>query len=201
MPVAASVQPLAAGRGRRAAAHRTLALLLYPAAMNHAIVLPLLLSTAALHAQTTLPPDIDNCGAIRLQIEARMRAGGIAQPALAVVEAGVARGMRVVGSCGNGRRQIVYLGNGGAVANAGVERSAAQATEQAAARAPATTPADNIPTECKDGSVVIGPDCDDPRAVRMTAAELAASLAPAPAAARASAASAAPAASAASAAR
>jgi len=40
-----------------------------------------------------------------------------------------------------------------------------------AARSPA--PGDSIPTECKDGSIVIGPDCDDPRAPRMTAAELA----------------------------
>jgi hypothetical protein len=36
---------------------------------------------------------------------------------------------------------------------------------------------DRIPTECKDGSVVLGPDCDDPAAVRMSADEIARSVA------------------------
>lgn len=166
--------------------------------MRHLPILPLLMLPLALAAQgpaavpapaTTLPP-ADNCGPIRQQIEQRFRAGGV-QPALAVVDAGLGAGGRIVGTCGNGRRQIVLLGQ--AAVGSGGDRPAARRTDaedraenradrpvEAPAERPAERePADKIPTECKDGSIVIGPHCDDPRAVRMTSAELAASLAPA----------------------
>lgn len=149
--------------------------------MKHALFLPLLLPLT-LHAQVTAPlaPPVDNCEPIRQQIEARFRAGGV-QPTLVVVDAagaGSAPVGRVVGTCGSGRRHIVRLGQTPlpvvAVAAPTVERMADRPVE----RAPQREPEDKIPTECKDGSIVIGPRCDDPRAVRMTSAELAASLAP-----------------------
>lgn len=169
--------------------------------MKHALFLPLLLTLLApiqALAQVTPPvPAADNCEPIRQQIEARFRAGGI-QAMLAVVDAGAAgsAGGRVVGTCGNGRRQIVRLGQAPlpAAATAATTAPAATAvpatsttattpaTDRPADRAPEREPADKIPTECKDGSIVIGPNCDDPRAVRMTSAELAASLPPAKAA-------------------
>lgn len=173
--------------------------------MRHALFLPLLLALQApAEAQVAPPlPAADNCEPIRQQIEARFRAGGV-QATLAVVDAAAAgtAGARVVGSCGNGRRQIVRLGQAPlpAGATAAPVTPAAPATpaaeprttERLADRAPEREPTDKIPTECKDGSIVIGPNCDDPRAVRMTSAELAASLAPAkPASSPAAAASAA----------
>lgn len=163
--------------------------------MKHALYLPLLLPLT-LHAQVPaqapaqVPAQVptvqaaDNCEPIRQQIEGRFRAGGV-QPVLVVTEAGSATAGRVVGTCGNGRRQIVRLSQAplpAATAPAPATSTAAaaeQATDRAADRAPEREPADKIPTECKDGSIVIGPNCDDPRAVRMTSAELAASLAPA----------------------
>lgn len=124
-------------------------------------------------------PAADNCEGIRQQIEARFRGGGIANPGLLVAPAGSSSGGRVVGSCASGSRQIVYTGPGAGSAAAApaaagttrmAERPAAAATAQPGT---ASTAADKIPTECKDGSIVIGPRCDDPRAVRMTSAEIA----------------------------
>jgi hypothetical protein len=153
--------------------------------MKHALFLTLLLPLA-LHAQVAAPlaPLVDNCEPIRQQIEARFRAGGV-QPTLVVVDAvgaGSAPVGRVVGTCGGGRRHIVRLGQtplpAVAVAAPAVERAPERPVERPVERAPQREPEDKIPTECKDGSIVIGPRCDDPRAVRMTSAELAASLAP-----------------------
>ncbi|MDH4393886.1 MAG: DUF1161 domain-containing protein [Aquabacterium sp.] len=162
--------------------------------MRH--ILPMLLGLAGLaHAQAPSQPRPDNCEAIRLQIEQRMRAGGVASPTLLVRPADAGGAGRVVGTCGNSTLQIVYLGGlsmqpaaamAGRVAPAVALRTTAPATPPAtppttpSATASLAGPADRIPTECKDGSIVIGPRCDDPRAVRMTAAELAAPAAAAP---------------------
>lgn len=147
--------------------------------MKHAV--PALLLLPALHVQAQA--QADNCEPIRLQIEGRFRAGGVANPVLVVLPAGGAGAGRVVGSCGNGSRQIVLQGTGAAATVATAPSPAPAATSARAtgsATAPATAP-DKIPTECKDGSIVIGPRCDDPRAVRMTSAEIAAAAdAPAP---------------------
>lgn len=159
--------------------------------MKHALFLPLL-SLLALHAQGQAPgqmlgqvpsqvPAADNCEPIRQQIEGRFRAGGV-QPVLVVIDAGSPTAGRIVGTCGSGRRQIVRLGQtplAAAAAPVPAERRADTTAAPATERAPEREPADKIPTECKDGSIVIGPNCDDPRAVRMTSAELAASLPPA----------------------
>ena len=89
----------------------------------------------------------DNCETIASQIEARMRAGGLPSPRLITVGRGTTTGGRVVGSCANGSRQIVLVGG-----------------SAAAGGAAASAPSDNIPTECKDGRVVRGPDCSRPAA-------------------------------------
>ena len=141
-------------------------------------------------------PPADNCEGIRLQIEGRFRGGGVANPGLLVVPAGSSGTGRVVGTCGSGSRQIVYTGPGAASqtgaaapAAAGSPRVAVdrQAAATATPSAVAQPVADKIPTECKDGSIVIGPRCDDPRAVRMTSAEIASLTAVAASAAPASA--------------
>lgn len=161
--------------------------------MKHLLFLPLLLPLAMVaqaqaQAQIQAPvAAVDNCESIRQQIEGRFRAGGV-QPVLVVIDAASTTAGRIVGTCGSGRRQIVRLGQTplptAAVpiersVDSGSNRPADQAVERAAERPAEREPADKIPTECKDGSIVIGPRCDDPRAVRMTSAALAASLAPA----------------------
>ena len=89
----------------------------------------------------------DNCEPIAQQIEARMRAGGLPTPRLIVVDKGTASAGRVMGSCANGSKQILQVA--GPASN---DRPS-----------PAS---DNIPTECKDGRVVRGPDCSKPAALR-----------------------------------
>lgn len=135
----------------------------------------------------------DNCDSIRAGIDERIRARGVSNFVLTIVEAGTAKVGRVLGSCGNGTRQIVQTLTDKptpppAPAAAAATPAAAPRVAPAAAMAPPPRddPADKIPTECKDGSIVIGPNCDNPRAVRMTKAQLEAA-APAPAASAASA--------------
>lgn len=82
-----------------------------------------------------------------------------------------------MGSCANGTRRIVLLAADRPAASPAKDPAPADRPEVAAApeQAPAAPPAanDGIPTECKDGSIVIGPDCNNPRAVRMTSSEIA----------------------------
>ena len=110
----------------------------------------------------------DNCEAIAGQIEARMRAGGLAAPRLITIDRGTAASGRVVGSCASGSKQIVLVGG-----------------SSHAASAPQVPPTDNIITECKDGRVVRGPDCSRPapRPRPAASAASAASADPAPPAA------------------
>ncbi len=78
----------------------------------------------------------DNCEAIRGAIEARIRAGGIANPVVTVVDAAQNAPGRVVGSCAMGSRKIVYLQGDAA------PRSSAP-----------------ILTECRDGSTPVDGRC------------------------------------------
>lgn len=139
------------------------------------------------------PAWADNCETIRDSIASRVRAGGLASASLLVVDAGTASTGRLVGSCANGTRQIVLLtadrpapaaardaapADRPPMATATTPATAATTTAAAVAAAepaPAASAAasDGIPTECKDGSIVIGPDCSNPRAVRMTSSEIA----------------------------
>ena len=123
----------------------------------------------------------DNCDAIKAQIESRFRSGGITSPKLEAVDAGSLKGARVVGTCASSTRQIVYLGSDrqAALPSTTGTASTAGAGISRAAPAPAAAP-DNIPTECKDGSIVIGPNCDNPRAARMSSNEIAGSVVAAP---------------------
>ena len=99
--------------------------------------LPLSLACSASHA--------DNCDAIQAQVEAKIRASGVAQFTLTAMDQAASASGRVVGSCANGSRKIVYL--------AGAKGAAAPA---AVPRKPAGEP---ILTECADGTVQLGGDC------------------------------------------
>ena len=105
----------------------------------------------------------DNCEPIRAQIEAKIRDAGVAVFTVTVVPNAAATVGEVVGSCDNGQKKIVYARGAGAA-------PAPAATPPAAARAPTSvppassrprrpTPASDILTECKDGSVSRGGSC------------------------------------------
>jgi Protein of unknown function (DUF1161) len=91
----------------------------------------------------------DNCEAIGAQIDARIRAAGTTNFTLTAVDTAASAAGKVVGSCAQGTRKIVYL-------QAGAPRGGASA---AAKPRPTTSRDSEILTECKDGSVSVGGDC------------------------------------------
>lgn len=97
-------------------------------------------SAAAGHAQGT------SCEDIRAQIDAKVRASGVNDFSLDILDADAPSSGRVVGSCELGTKKIVY------------ERSASgqQPAPQQVRPKPKSSP---IITECKDGSVSMGGDC------------------------------------------
>jgi hypothetical protein len=89
----------------------------------------------------------DNCDAVREGIEKKIRANGVAEFALEVIDAAASAPGKVVGSCARGTRTIVYRrGDPGA--------AAAPAAPAASIRAPAP-----VITECKDGSTPVNGQC------------------------------------------
>lgn len=103
----------------------------------------LLTALAALAAASA--SHADNCEPIRAQIDARYRAGGIQHFSLAVVDAAASAPGKVVGSCANGRKRIMFSAPG--------QPGAPASTPALAPRSAGEQP---ILTECKDGSVSYG---------------------------------------------
>lgn len=94
----------------------------------------------------------DNCDALRDQIEGRIWATGVTAFSVSVVDAAASAPGRVVGTCAQGRRKIVYLRlQPDGAAAAAPARTAAKPTSRAASA--------TVITECKDGSVSVGGDC------------------------------------------
>ena len=92
---------------------------------RHSVALVLFVASTASYA--------NNCETIRSQIEAKIRASGVASFTLSTVEADARVPGKVVGTCDLGTKKIVY--------------------------APSTSQGQPILTECKDGSVSRGGDC------------------------------------------
>jgi hypothetical protein len=93
------------------------------------------------------------CDALRTTIDARIRASGVARYTLTTVEADAKADGKVVGTCEQGKKKIVYQRNGA---------SAPAPSAEAGSRptGSATRPRDeHIETECKDGTVSRGGDC------------------------------------------
>lgn len=84
-----------------------------------------------------------NCDSIAAGIDARMRAGGLLNVQLQVVDVATSAPGRVVGSCDRGSKKIVQVG--------------AAASAAAATRPPSRD--SGIITECKDGRVITQGDC------------------------------------------
>jgi hypothetical protein len=112
---------------------------------KHAILLTLLLAGTASAAST--------CEELRTQIEAKIRANGVASFSVGVVDAGASAPGRVVGSCDRGARKIVYVQH--PPAGSGTPGDATPG------RPPAPEKRDPVPilTECADGTVKVNGDC------------------------------------------
>jgi len=85
--------------------------------------------------------DDNNCEAIRTLIDTKVRASGVSDFALSVVAADAQVGGRVVGSCDLGTKKIMY------------DKASSPIL------APEQPKANQILTECRDGSVSLGGDC------------------------------------------
>lgn len=129
--------------------------------LKHALplaLLPLLMATA--HA--------NNCDAIKADIDARVRAGGLSNHSLSVVDKSAPAAGRVVGSCDQGSKKILMT----QPALPGQPARPAQAASGPVAAVPVagtrrdnrrSSATDDILTECKDGSIITGPDCSKAR--------------------------------------
>ena len=104
--------------------------------------------SALLALFTTAGASAGTCEALRAQIETRIRAAGVAVFTLEVVDAGHTAAGKVVGTCDQGAKKIVYA-----------QGQSANRPPSVAAKPPATPRSDAILTECKDGSVSVGGDC------------------------------------------
>jgi hypothetical protein len=101
------------------------------------------------------------CEALRGQIDAKIRASGVASFELEVIDMGaLGNGGRVVGRCDNGRSKIVYRQRGMAGAGVGAASAPKPASRHAsAAGAPPRPAAPPMLTECRDGTVSLGGTC------------------------------------------
>ena len=88
-----------------------------------------------------------NCESIRDQIDAKIRAAGVASFTLNIVDAGATAPGRNLGSCDRGSKKIMYIVAGSADAGA-------SAPAKPHKRGP-----DGVLTECKDGTVSLGGPC------------------------------------------
>lgn len=93
------------------------------------------------------------CEELAAQIDAKIRAAGVAQFTLTTVDAAADAGGRVVGTCELGTKKIVY--------EPGPTHGAVPATRPAQQPAPAPARPRDEPmlTECRDGTVKMGGDC------------------------------------------
>ena len=89
-----------------------------------------------------------SCETLRSEIEAKIRASGVAEFTVSVVDAASAAPGKVVGTCDRGAKKLVY-----------VQRAAGGAEPAASAAPPSARRPAAVLTECKDGSVEMNSDC------------------------------------------
>jgi hypothetical protein len=92
----------------------------------------------------------DNCDVIKAQIDTKIRGSGLANFELSVAEPDATAHGRVVGSCANGTRRIVFKVGAGA---------SAPVASMTASRKPIPAARDAILTECLDGTMSVGGTC------------------------------------------
>lgn len=93
------------------------------------------------------------CDALRAEVESKIRNSGVAQFSVSIVEAGASNPGRIVGTCDQGKRKLLY-----AQARSPGAATTAAAAPSAAAPRPAKK-VEPILTECKDGSASMNSDC------------------------------------------
>jgi Protein of unknown function (DUF1161) len=100
-----------------------------------------------------LPSFAVSCEDLRAEVESKIRSTGVAQFTVAIVEASASAPGRLVGTCDQGSRKLLYT----------QAKSAAAGTKAPAEPSPSPTrqtrKVEPILTECKDGSVSINSDC------------------------------------------
>lgn len=115
----------------------------------------------------SLPSYADNCDDLRAQIDAKIKAAGVASYSVVVVDTAASAPGKVVGSCARGQKKIMYSVNAlPASSQAKPPAATVSAPATAASAAPAKKPAvavgksgEAILTECKDGTVSKGGSC------------------------------------------
>ena len=106
----------------------------------------------------------NNCDAIRADIDARVRANGMGNHSLSVVDRATVAPGRVVGSCDQGSKKILMIQPGLPTAAAGPAPAfAASQSTHSRHDSRRSSASDDILTECRDGSIVTGPDCSKTR--------------------------------------
>jgi hypothetical protein len=98
----------------------------------------------------------DNCDSIRGQIESKIKAAGVVNFTVSAVESGSAAPGKVVGSCANGAKKMVYVQGVSSGVTAPTVASPVLPRKPPAASKSRT---DTVLTECKDGSVSVGGTC------------------------------------------
>jgi len=93
-----------------------------------------------------------NCETLAAQIDAKIRAGGIAQFTLTTVDASANAGGRIVGTCEGGTKKIMY--------EPGPAHGAVSASRPAQQPVPSDRRRDEpMLTECRDGTMNMNGDC------------------------------------------
>ena len=91
-----------------------------------------------------------NCDEIKAGIDAKVRAGGVSQFSLTVLDADTKAEGRTVGTCDRGSKKIVYRASAA---------GGSPATPAAPAASVAKRKSEPMLTECRDGTVSVGGDC------------------------------------------
>lgn len=92
-----------------------------------------------------LPAHAATCEQLQQSIEARIRANGVADFAVTVVDAAASAPGQVVGTCDQGRRKLLY--------------ARAAAAPAAAVPGKSSAPQSGVITECADGRVIAEGSC------------------------------------------
>ena len=100
-----------------------------------------------------LPSFAVSCEDLRAEIESKIRNTGVVQFTVSIVEASASAPGKIVGSCDQGSRKLLYT----RVKSAAVGTKAE--AEPSPARTRPTGKVEPVLTECKDGSVSMNSDC------------------------------------------
>jgi Protein of unknown function (DUF1161) len=122
---------------------------------------------AVVLACLSAPSYADNCDDLRAQIDAKIKAAGVASYSVTVVDIAASAPGKVVGSCARGQKKIMYAVNATSASMqtkppAATASAPASATSAAAVKKPTVAvgkSGEAILTECKDGTVSKGGSC------------------------------------------